>query len=153
MVAPQKFFRGPQVEKPCRTRNSSSILYIQYLMCFLWHNKLLTKKKYDFISIVKKCRNFFSKFSTNQNFWGCAYTRVEKNPWVFLLFFLKKNFFGFFKKKQDFVLFLRKTEKLHCKLFLFYYAISPFQELHNNNLLYLLWHSKLWVKTCTPSLF
>jgi len=58
--------------------------------------------------------------------------------------FFKKT--GVFKKKQYFILFLRKTEKPHSELFLFHHAISPFSELHNNNLLYPLWHSKLRVK-------
>jgi len=53
--------------------------------------------------------------------WGTApksspLTRVEKNP-----FFFKKNsppiFLGFFKKKKDFVVFLKKTEKPHSELF------------------------------------
>jgi len=34
-----------------------------------------------------------------------------------------------------------------------HHAISPFSELHNNDLLYLLWHSNLRVKKCAPSLF
>jgi len=59
----------------------------------------------------------------------------------------------FFNKKQDFVLFLTKTDKPHSELFLLHHAISLFSVLHNNNLLYLLWHSKLRVKKCTPSLF
>jgi len=54
--------------------------------------------------------------------------------------------------KRDFV-FFKKTEKPHCQLFLFHHAISLFSELHNDNLLYLLWHSKLRAKKCTPSLF
>ena len=62
------------------------------------------------------------------------------------LFFKKPRFFGVFKEKQYFVLFLRKTEKPHSELFLFHHAISLFSELHNNNLLYPLWHSKLRVK-------
>ena len=51
-----------------------------------------------------------------------------KNPPVFL-----NIFFGCFKKKQDFVIFLKKTEKAHSELFLFHHAISLFSELHNNN--------------------
>jgi len=56
-------------------------------------------------------------------------------------FFLKKNnpplffkthFLGFLKK-QDFVIFSKKTEKAHSELFLFHHAISLFSELHNNN--------------------
>jgi len=78
--------------------------------------------------------------------------RVEKNPF----FFSKKPnhlfFLFFFKKKQDFVLFSKKTKKKHPEVFLFHHAISLFSELHNNNLLYLLWHLKLKVKQCTPSL-
>jgi len=70
----------------------------------------------------------------------------KKQPTWVLLFFFKPSFFCFFEKKQDFVLFLRKTEKFHSELFLFHHAISLFLELHNNNLLYLLWHSKLRVK-------
>jgi len=50
------------------------------------------------------------------------------NPPVFL-----NIFFGCFKKKQDFVIFLKKTEKAHSELFLFHHAISLFSELHNNN--------------------
>ena len=38
-------------------------------------------------------------------------------------------------------------------LFTLHHAISTFSELHNNNLLYLLWNLKLRVKRCTPSLF
>jgi len=38
-------------------------------------------------------------------------------------------------------------------LFLLHDAISSFAELHNNNLLYLLRHSNLRVKKCTPCLF
>jgi len=59
-------------------------------------------------------------------------------------FFLKP---GVFKKKQYFVIFfLRKTDKLQSELFLFHHAISPFSELHNNNLLYPLWQAKLGAK-------
>jgi len=38
-------------------------------------------------------------------------------------------------------------------LFLLHDATSPFSELHNNDLLYLLLHSKLRMKKCTPALF
>jgi len=62
-------------------------------------------------------------------------------------------FFGFFEKKQVFVPFLEKTQKPYSELFLLHHAISPFSELDNNNLLYLLWHSNLRVRKCTPSLF
>ena len=89
-----------------------------------------------------------------------AVHRLEKNlgffkkkqpTSVFLLFFLKKKngFFLFFEKKQDFVLFSKKTEKPHFELFLFLHTMSLFSELHNDNLLYLIWHSKLRVKKCT----
>jgi len=47
----------------------------------------------------------------------------------------------------------KKKHKKHSDLFLLHDAISSFAELHNNNLLYLLLHSKLRVKKCTPSLF
>jgi len=53
-----------------------------------------------------------------------------------------------FWNKNDFVLFLIKTQKPHSELLLLYHALSPFLELHNNNLLYLSWHSKLRVKKC-----
>ena len=46
-----------------------------------------------------------------------------------------------FLNKQDFVLFLRKTEKKHSELFLFHHAKQLFSELYNNNMLYLLWHT------------
>ena len=73
---------------------------------------------------------------------------LKKQPTCFFL----NPFYRFFEKKQDFVLFLKKTEKAHSELFLFHHAIPLFSELHNNNLLYLHWHSKLRVKQCTPSL-
>jgi len=45
-------------------------------------------------------------------------------------------------------------KKNDSELFLFHHAISLFSELHNNNLLYLLWHSKLRIKNVyTPFLF
>jgi len=65
-----------------------------------------------------------------------------ENPEYFLVFW----------KETRFCSFLKKTEKPHPELFLFHHAISLFQELYNNNLLYLLWHSKLRVRKCTPSL-
>ena len=37
-------------------------------------------------------------------------------------------------------------------LFTLHHAISPFSELYNNNLLYLLWNLKLGIKRCTQSL-
>ena len=46
-----------------------------------------------------------------------------------------------------------KTEQSHSELFLFHNAISLFSELHNNDLLYLLWHSKSKVKKCTHLCF
>jgi len=47
----------------------------------------------------------------------------------------KKDIFGCFKNKQDFVLFLKKTEKPNYELFSFQHAISLFSELgpHNDN--------------------
>jgi len=59
----------------------------------------------------------------------------------FYFLFLKKKVF--FKKKPIFVVFVRKTQKSHSELFLLHHATPPFSELHNNNWLYLLWHSKL----------
>jgi len=38
-------------------------------------------------------------------------------------------------------------------LFLLHHAVSPFSELHNNNLLYLLWHSNLRVKNVSRLCF
>jgi len=49
--------------------------------------------------------------------------------------------------------YLKNTEKPHSVLFTLHHAISPFSELHNNNLLYLLWNLNFRVKRCTPSLF
>jgi len=49
--------------------------------------------------------------------------------------------------------FSKKNGKTYSELFLLLHAISPFSELHNNNFLYLLWHSNLRVKKCTPSSF
>jgi len=76
----------------------------------------------------------------------------KTNPPVFFCFF-KTRFLLFFFKETRFCSFFRKTEKPHTELFSFYHAMSPFSELHNNNLLYLLWDSNLRVKKCTPSLF
>jgi len=85
----------------------------------------------------------FSKTSSS----GTILARFEKNP-----FFSKKNgFFVFFKAR--FCSFFKENGKKHSELFLLHHAISPFSELHNSNLLYLLSHSKLRVKKCTPSLF
>ena len=88
---------------------------------------------------------------------GLRKTRVfskKNNPPGFFCCFIKKNvFFCFFKKKQDFVLFLRKIGKTLFLTFLLHHAISLFSVLHNNNMLYLLCHSNLRVKECTPSLF
>jgi len=86
--------------------------------------------------------------------------RVEKNP-----FFKNKTnppeffvflhpFFVFFKKKQVFILKKKQHGNPMLNCFVASYNNTvPFSELHNNNLLYLLWHSNLRVKTCTPSLF
>jgi len=60
--------------------------------------------------------------------------------------------YGFFEKKRIFV-FLEKSPKPYSELFLLHHAVSPFLELHNNSFLYLLWHSNVRVKKCTPSLF
>jgi len=73
---------------------------------------------------------------------------VEENP------FLKKNnppvflirISCYFKKNRFLFFFSKKNSKTHSELFLLHHAISPFLELHNNNLLYLLWHSNLRVK-------
>ena len=66
--------------------------------------------------------------------------RVEKNPHKKIL---KINKFCSFKKNT----------KPHSELFLLHHAASPFAELHNINLLYLLWHSNLRIKECAPSFF
>jgi len=69
-------------------RNSLLILYTAYLMCFLWHNKLLVirsiTKKYNFINTVKKCRNFcarifkdFSQMFDKLNLLGVCF-----HPWI-----------------------------------------------------------------------
>ena len=71
---------------------------------------------------------------------------LKKTTHLFIFGYLQKNvFFRFFKKKEVVVIFLR-TDKPHSVLVLLHHAISPFSELHNNSLLYLLWHSKLRVK-------
>jgi len=67
------------------------------------------------------------------------------------MFFLIR--FSVFLKETGFCSFFRKKQKHYSELFLLHHAISPFSELHNNNFLYLLWHSNLRVKKCTPSLF
>jgi len=62
--------------------------------------------------------------------------------------------FVFFEKKRDCVLFFRKKHKNpYSELILLHHVISPFSELHNNNFLYLLGHSNLWVKKCTHLCF
>jgi len=55
-------------------------------------------------------------------------------------------------KRNRFLLF-KNTQKPHSVLLTLHHATSPFSELHNNNLLHLLWNLKLRVKRCTPSLF
>jgi len=70
----------------------------------------------------------------------------KKQPTCFF-----KSEFLFFFKETGFCSFEKNT-KTHSELFLLHHAISPFSELHNNNLHYLLWHSNLRVKKCTPSL-
>jgi len=70
----------------------------------------------------------------------------KHNPPVFLFFLIRT--FLFFLKEIDFCYFFKKTQKPHSELFLLHHAISPFSELRNNNLLYLLWHSNLRVKKC-----
>jgi len=54
----------------------------------------------------------------------------KKQPnWFFLLFFKKKRLFWVFEKKQDFVLFSRKTEKkniLNC-----FYSIMQYHYFQN----------------------
>ena len=58
----------------------------------------------------------------------------------------------FIWKETDFCS-LKKSHKAHSDLFLLHHTISPFSELHNNILLYQLWHSNLRVKKRTPYLF
>jgi len=58
-------------------------------------------------------------------------------------------FFCFFTKETG----LLKNTKTPSELFSLHHAISPFSELHSNNLSYLLRYSKLRAKKCTPSLF
>jgi len=55
---------------------------------------------------------------------------------------MKRNKFLFLSTKIIFI----KKQKPRSELSLLHHAISPFSELHNNNLLYLLWHSNLSVK-------
>jgi len=70
--------------------------------------------------------------------------KKRTNHLFFLIRFWKRNRLLFLKKN---------TQKPHSELLLLHHAISPFSELHNNESLYLLWHSNLRVKKCTPSLF
>jgi len=64
----------------------------------------------------------------------------ENQPNRFFVF-LKRNRFSLFKKPH----------KPHSELFTLHHAISPFSKLHNNDLLYLLWHSNLRVKKCAAN--
>ena len=75
-----------------------------------------------------------------------------KNPYppVFFRFFLYPGILWFLKKRR--FLFYKNNTKPHSELFLLNHATSPFSELHNNNLLYLLWHSNSGEK-CTQPLF
>jgi len=76
---------------------------------------------------------------------------MKQQPvWVFCFF---KPFLGFYKRNK-FLLF-KKNTKTHSVLFTLHHVISPFSELHNNNLLqaYLLWHSKVRVMKCTHLYF
>jgi len=65
-----------------------------------------------------------------------------QNQPTWFIFFKKTTFFCFFQKSR---FFLKKTDKKHSELFLLHCAISPFSELHNNDMLDLLWHSKVRV--------
>jgi len=58
------------------TKNSL-FLYAYILMCFLWRDKLslyLITKKYSFIGIVEKCRNFCAQIFNKLKHLGCAWT-------------------------------------------------------------------------------
>jgi len=61
-------------------------------------------------------------------------------------------FWGFSKRNKILSLFQRKQKNPILNCCYSTHAISLFSELYNNNLLYLLWHSKLRVKQCTSSL-
>jgi len=50
------------------------------------------------------------------------------------------------KRHKFFFSFFWKKHKPHSEVFLLHHAISPFSELHNYNLLYLLWDSNFRVK-------
>jgi len=53
----------------------------------------------------------------------------KKQPtWVFLFFLWKKQFFWFFKKKQDFVLYLGKWKNLILN---FFYCIMQYHYFYN----------------------
>jgi len=82
-------------------------------------------------------------------------SKVEKN-----LFFFKKHLFCFFLRKPIFRVIwkgklysFKNNTKTPFYIFLWHHAIPLFSELHNNNLLCLLWHLKLKAKKFTPSLF
>ena len=79
---------------------------------------------------------------------------VEKKPGfrkkTILVFSLIRVFIFFIKET---ILCSLKKRKHHSELFLLHHAIPSFAELHNNNLLYLSWHSSFRLKKCTPSLF
>ena len=108
-----------------------------------WHTGILSSGLFTFCNLSPELHCWVAP--------GLRKTRFfqKNNP----DFFKKKHFFVFFWKKQEFVLFLRKTEKPHSEFSFFHHAISLSSELYINNLLYLLWHSKLRVKKCAESLF
>jgi len=92
---------------------------------------------------------------------GKSQTRLKDNQGCEKPVCLKKNIpsvffksaFFVFLKRNWILFFLKNTQNPHSELFLLHLAISPFSELHNNNLLYLILHSNLRVNKCLPSLF
>ena len=85
-------------------------------------------------SALRKTRFFFKK----------------NNPYVF--YFFNLNFLLFFQKKQV-LFFFQKTQKPHSDFFSLHHAISPLFKLHNNDLLYLLWHSNLRINNLSHLVF
>ena len=99
-------------------------------------------------------------FEGRKWFFGDGELLQNPHPWPGLRktrFFSKKTthlFFGVFqKKKKRFCCFFKENRKTPFWIVLFHHALSLFSEVHNKKLLHRLWHSKLRVKKCTPSLF
>ena len=131
--------------------SDNCLFNIEVLQHFLWLRKLSrsTRKASE-----AACAGLFWVIRSKpllQSGWENSFEKTKETTHLIFVVLSKAVLSGLFKKKHVFVLLLRKTQKPHFQLFLLHHVISPFAELHDNNL-YLLLHTKLRVKKCTPSL-